>query len=195
MEYYKNLSLQDLFYIDDDGLVCCEEWRDIVGYEGKYQASYLGRFKSLSRFIDNGNGGYISKSKILKANIDSDGYLLVSLCKNGKAEKLKMHRLVAQTFIPNPDNKPDVNHKAVDGDKTNICVFNLEWNTRAENMKHAKENNFMAKGEKHVNSKLTEKDILEIRSSKLTHRELGVIYGVNRGTITKITNNYRWAHI
>lgn len=90
-----------------------EIWKDIKGYEGKYQISNLGKIKSL-----------IGNSKILKPEIRT-GYYSVELCKNGKRIHKRIHRLVAETFIPNPDNLPQVNHR--DENKLNNQLDNLEW--------------------------------------------------------------------
>lgn len=79
-----------------------ECWKDVKGYEGLYQVSTLGRVKSLPRNTTHG--------KILKSIVDKDGYLYVNLYNNGYRKKMKIHRLVAQAFIPNPQNKPEVNH-------------------------------------------------------------------------------------
>ena len=92
-----------------------EIWCPIKGYEGIYEVSDQGRVRSLK----------FGKERILKPFRNKGGYLLVGLCKNGEQKKCKVHRLVAQTFIPNPDNLPEVNHK--DEDKTNNFVHNLEW--------------------------------------------------------------------
>lgn len=104
-----------------------EIFRDIEGYEGLYQVSNLGRVKSLEH-IKGGKCGSIRpvRERILKTGKRS-GYPSISLCKNGKKKSLHIHRLVAQAFIPNPDNLPEVNHK--DEDKTNNSVTNLEWCT------------------------------------------------------------------
>lgn len=102
-----------------------EEWRDIEGYEGKYQVSNLGRVKSLSRKVYNGNGFYYTKSKILIPAMDNKGYNRVHLTKNGIGKTYKLHRLVAKAFIDNPNNLPQVNHK--DENKLNNNASNLEW--------------------------------------------------------------------
>ena len=102
-----------------------EIWKDIKGYEGRYKVSNFGRVKSLLG----------RKEKILKPLNQSKGYYKVILYKENKGENRCIHRLVAETFISNPKNKIDVNHK--DGNKHNNNVNNLEWNTRSENMKHA----------------------------------------------------------
>ena len=95
-----------------------EIWRDIEGFSGEYQVSNLGRIKS--------NKGYANiKERILKQSPSTKGYLQVCLRYNSKQKTYRVHRLVAQTFLPNPENLPQVNHK--DEDKTNNCVTNLEW--------------------------------------------------------------------
>lgn len=105
-----------------------EEWRPVVGYEGLYEVSNLGRVKSLDRVVTGKNGGqYPFKGKILKQRNDKDGYLTVYLCGNGKDKLKKVHRLVGETFLPNTDNLPVINHK--DENKLNNCVDNLEWCT------------------------------------------------------------------
>lgn len=108
-----------------------EVWKDIEGYEGLYQVSNLGRVHSLY------------KNLILKGSEDSWGYLQVKLYKNGIKSNKKMHRLVAQAFIPNPENKPEVNH--IDEDKTNNKLSNLEWSTAKENSNHGTRTERMAK--------------------------------------------------
>ena len=110
-----------------------EEWRDIKGYESLYQVSDFGRVKSLK--------GYHRKEHILKARNNLYGYLTVGLSKKNKSKRYKIHRLVAETFIPNLDNLPQVNHK--DGNKLNNNVDNLEWCNRSYNMKHAYNNNLL----------------------------------------------------
>lgn len=106
-----------------------EIWKDIKGYENLYQISNLGNVKAL------GNGGSnASKEKILKPNKDKKGYLMVGLCKQGKRKMCKVHRLVAMTFIENPNNFRELNHR--DEDKTNNCVSNLEWCDRGYNVNY-----------------------------------------------------------
>jgi len=110
-----------------------EAWADIKGYEGLYQVSTLGRIKSLPR------RGTYSKAHILKVSGDGNGYLQVGLCKNSSYKGYKVHRLVAQAFIPNPDNLPEVNHK--DENKSNCQVSNLEWCDRAYNVNYGNRTN------------------------------------------------------
>jgi|688.fasta_scaffold68351_1 hypothetical protein len=100
-----------------------EQWKDVPDYEGLYQVSNLGNVKSLY------------KNFILKSSVDRYGYVRFSATKNKKQKTIIVHRLVAQLFVPNPSNLPQVNHK--DGDKTNNTAVNLEWVTDSENKLHA----------------------------------------------------------
>lgn len=120
-----------------------EIWKDIPGYEGLYQASTLGRIKKLSTFLPDKNGKRCHrKACVLKQNIWKPKSKLstrrktVYLYKDGVKNTAKVHRLIALTFIPNPENKPDINHK--DGNGENNKVDNLEWVTKNENMWHAR---------------------------------------------------------
>lgn len=106
-----------------------EIWKDIKGYEEIYQVSNLGNIKRMKT-------NKILKS--LKHGKKENEYLMVVLSNNGKEKMFYIHRLVAQTFIPNPNNLPQVNHK--DGDKTNNFMENLEWCTISENQIHAIKN-------------------------------------------------------
>ena len=102
-------------------MTSCEIWRDIPGYEGKYQASNLGRIRS-------------QKRGVLKPFKNCNGYLIATLTLNGEKVRTGAHRLVALAFLPNPEDKPQINHK--DGDKENNRPENLEWVTCSENNLH-----------------------------------------------------------
>ena len=107
-----------------------EIWKDIKGYEGLYQVSNLGRVKSFPR-----RGTHVKEIHILKPAKDGKGYYMVHLSKNNKKHMKRIHRLVAETFIPNPNNLPQVNH--IDGNKANNISSNLEFCTNEYNMQQA----------------------------------------------------------
>lgn len=115
-----------------------EEWKDISGYEGKYQVSNLGHVKSVDREVIDRKCKRIFKGVEIKPWINhrqGHGYYLsVTLSWKGKTVKRQVHRLVAEAFIPNPENKPHVNHK--DGNCMNNSIENLEWVTPLENNIH-----------------------------------------------------------
>lgn len=114
-----------------------EEWRDIKGYEGWYQVSNLGNVMSLPRKVRFGKHDHFqyTKQRILKPKRGGNtDYWYIGLSKNNEVKYHSIHRLVAQAFIDNPENKAEVNHK--DGDKKNNLISNLEWTTRSENLKH-----------------------------------------------------------
>lgn len=114
-----------------------EIWKDIKGYEGCYQISTWGRVRSLDRFIKcklSHTGRCIKKGKLLSIGYNKDGYIQYFLSKNSCTKTNLVHRLVAEAFVPNPNNFPEVNHK--DEDKTNNRVDNLEWCTREYNVNY-----------------------------------------------------------
>lgn len=116
-----------------------EIWKDIAGYEGLYQVSNLGRIKSLERQIfmqrHDGMEFWYTRKERIRIPFDNQGYWNICLNKDKAETTYQVHRLVAETFIANPGNKPCVNH--IDGDKKNNKVENLEWVTYSENAKHA----------------------------------------------------------
>lgn len=132
VEIYKNLKLKNL-----NG----EVWKDINGYEGIYQISNMGRVRSLRRIKkgwETNNRGFCTSSKIIEERIlkqHFNKYLYARLFNDSKYKSHGVHRLVGQHFIPNPENKPEINHKW--GIKTDNRATELEWSTPKQNMQHA----------------------------------------------------------
>jgi hypothetical protein len=171
-----------------------EVWKDVIDYGGVYIGIYqISNFCRLKRIMHRKN----PTNKLIKSCFSEDGYICVTLIKNGKTKFTGLHRLVASAFIPNPENKPQVNHK--DGNKHNNSIDNLEWSTISENIQHAFDTglNEVKKGEKHYRTKLTEKDVLEIRKigASISAVKLGLMYGLNNQAIYKILNKQTWKHI
>lgn len=119
-----------------------EWWSPVKEYEGLYEVSVYGRVKSLAKTVMCGHKKQQSnktQEKILSViPAGKDRYLTVMLSKNGVSKRVKVHRLVAEAFIPNPENKPFVNHK--DFNVSNNTIANLEWCTQSENMMHSSKN-------------------------------------------------------
>ena len=111
-----------------------EVWLPIKGFEGKLEVSNMGRIRSVERFVAFGQIKRKVRQTVYKLHNDRDGYKMAGI--SGK--NIKVHRAVAESFLPNPENKPQVNH--IDGDKSNNRVDNLEWVTQKENMAHAVRN-------------------------------------------------------
>jgi hypothetical protein len=165
-----------------------ETWKDIKNYEGLYQVSNLGRIKSLIRH-------YHPKEQILNPTL-VQGYFYIILSKNNIHKSFKVSRLTAQTFITNPENKPQVNHK--DGIKTHDYIENLEWCTNQENTIHSFKMGLQipVKGEKHGKSKLKENDILKIRrlrnDDKLTLKTIANLFNITITTVYDILHGKSW---
>ena len=155
-----------------------EIWKDIVGYEGLYQVSSLGRVRSLDRTIFTSNGPRNYKGKMLKPCIDSQNkYYYVYLC----GKHFSIHRLVAEAFIPNPEGKETVNH--INEKKDDNRVENLEWMTYKENLNY---------GERTIKASKS-------RGKPVVCIETGIVYfsgreaqrqtGIDQSTIGKVCRN------
>ena len=181
-----------------------EVWKSIKGYEGLYQVSNMGRVKSLERIITKRNGLKQSvQGRILKPIVGQDGYLLVNLYdSSGKRKSFYAHRLVCETFLDNPENKPCVNH--IDENKTNNVASNLEWCTYKENNNYGTRNARIAKANvknksKPVGQYIRDGNLIKIwQSINEVERQLGFrkshISEVARGKL-KTAYGYVWKYI
>lgn len=168
--------------------------KDIIGWEGKYQITNDGRIWSPPKIPQNPTGRFI------KVSVDHNGYPKVCLKSgnkgNRKSSNYSIHRLIAISFIPNPQHLPEVNHK--NGIKSDNRLENLEWCSKRENSLHAFRLGLRKsiRGDKHKNSKLTDKEAFEIKyKEKGTQLELSKKYKVSLATIHLIKNNKRYSHI
>lgn len=184
-----------------------EIWKTIKGYENYYQISNQGRVKSVTRFVNDNNGVVLLKSKILNPMINEKGYLRIGLSKNNQRKYKRIHRLVAEAFIPNPDNKPQINHK--NGIKTDNRVSNLDWVSISENVKHSyhvlhRKKSMLGKfGVDNPNSK----PILQLKNGKIiakfnSAKEAERCTGISQGNISRCANKktksaggYQWEYI
>jgi len=174
-----------------------EIWKDVKGYEGMYQVSNLGRVKSLDRYVNSGYGKQrLHRGKILKPKLDKDGYLDVGTRVYGEAVHFRPHREMAIAFIPNPENKPQVNH--IDFDKTNNSIENLEWSTPQEQIAHNYKNKKHAHGERQHKAKLTETEVIELRQSFRKGKDWNMLaeeYGITPGNVWFIVHDLTWKHL
>lgn len=179
-----------------------EQWKPIKGYD-HYDISNLGRVKSLERIAHTPLASYLKPENILKAADNGKGYKFVRLWQDGKSKKHYIHRLVAEAFIPNPNNYPEVNH--IDSDPSNNKVDNLEWVTHRQNAKH-----MMSQGRGAMCRKEHKKRIAEINKkqrkavigkSVATGEEIRFPYlnatkerGFDTSSVSECCNGYRKNH-
>ena len=167
-----------------------EVWKDIVGNEGLYQVSNFGRVRSVDH---HDSLGRLQIGRVLKPQLDGrKNYFHVTLA-NRKI--VQVHTLVAQAFIPNPNNLPQVNHK--DENKQNNRADNLEWCTAKYNNSYGSRKN-LKHGENHHGAKLTESDVREIKrlwKSGLLQKEIAVMYGMSKQHISTILNGKCWGWV
>lgn len=181
-----------------------EIWKEVGLFDGRYKVSNKGGVRSCDMVCNNyksNTGLSFQKGRILKQQIDKRGYLKVSLSKSVGGVRTKktitIHRLVAIAFIPNPDNKPQVNH--IDGDKTNNYYMNLEWCTNSENMRHAFNTGAFKnrKGSIVGTSKLVEEEVVQIKKLKgnMKTMDIAKYFNVSISTISAIHHERNWKHI
>jgi hypothetical protein len=161
-----------------------DEFIRTVLSEGLYLVTFDGQIISMVR----------KKPRLLKQSLMDDGYCRVGLSRDGEVHYVKAHRVVAIDKVPNPFNKPEVNHK--DGVKSHNHPDNLEWLTELENSQHAIESGLkpVLKGEQHGNAKLTAAQVAEIRALRgvTTQAAIAARYKIHQGTVSQILSGRRW---
>ena len=179
----------------DTGSLVEFEWRDIRGYEGTYQVSNYGHVRTF-KILNNG----ILKNKLRKQITTEKGYKKVTLNLKGRGTNFRVHRLVAEAFIPNIDRKPCVNHKDFVRDFN--FVLNLEWCSYSENNQYSIDNNDSLvgrTGESHYKTFLTEVQVKEIcimlDSKKYTQKEIASKFSTDYSVISRIHRGNTWNHL
>ena len=162
-------------------------WKNIPNYEGLYQISDTTLVKRLV-------GKNCLKERIIKPHKNKDGYLYISLQKNGKKKTFPVHRLMLESFIgPCPEGKEGCHN---DGNKENNLIYNIRWDTHSKNMHDSiKHKTFIS----NLKTKLNKEIVIEIRKlwkeGKLTKRQIAKQFNVHRGTVGRIINYYTWKDI
>jgi hypothetical protein len=165
-----------------------ETWKAIKGFEKQYEVSNIGNVRSIDRVVKHYRDGFTRVYKGTPKNIrlNDKGYYRCNLKNDGKRFDFTVHRLVAEAFIPNEENKPVVNH--INGVKTDNRVENLEWCTISENVIHGVKIRL-------TKTKLTDEEALYIFNSNLSTRKLGIIYKVHASIIWRIKNKKAYKHL
>lgn len=171
-----------------------EMWARVDGYEGLYEVSDLGRIRRIGKAAQNGNGrgGGVRLGRILSTRVGRSGYPEAQLWRDGKTQRVTVHRLVARAFLGACPPNHEVNH--IDGKKDNPKASNLEYVTRAENVNHAYRTGLR---QPTPPTKLTPEQVRQIRSeaSQSSQRKLAQRFGVARRTIRSVIGGLSWKKI
>ncbi len=179
-----------------------EVWRPVVGYEEHYEVSNFGRVRSVDRVVtlnDRWGGTFERRFRgVLRVlSVDPNGYPVVHLYRPGSVKLLKVHRLVAQAFHPNPKNLPQVDHK--DNDPSNPRANNLQWATGQGNMDFMVARGRSCRGAKVNTAKLTARKVRALRAraakGKVNWRKLGAEFGVTDVAARKVALGETWRHL
>ena len=177
-----------------------EEWRPVVGFEGLYSVSSLGRVRSEARVVIRNDGRKLSlKTRILRA-VKQDhhhgGHLQVNLSRECIGRSIKVHRLVIEAFVGPPGDDMECRH--LDGDPTNNRVSNLQWGTHAENMGDTVHHGTSGRGSRSPRTKLTEADIVAIRGmhkAGASRRTIAERFGIREDHVGNICAGNIWRHV
>lgn len=176
-----------------------EEWRAVVGFEGLYEVSSLGRVRGVDRLVPYECGGRVVhrhvQGVVLRPQADHNGYLTVALQKHGKVTRRGIHQIVCRAFsgpAPNPDDEAAHN----DGKRTNNRARNLRWATRRENLLDTIRHGTRPRGERHGRAKLSRQSVHEIRTAAgVFNTDLARRYGVSSSMIGRIRSGKAWQHL
>lgn len=170
-----------------------ELWKDIPEWSN-FQASNLGRIRSIDRYEPFRGGKRFRKGRIMKQRL-LFGYPCVGLKQDGRHTTIAVHRAVALCFVDNPNHSEFtvVNHK--DCNKQNNIPENLEWCTQKMNIEHAMKFDTWTRGENHGCSKLTEQDVRDIRNNPMGCFRVAKLYGIAKSTVLTIRKNKTWKHV
>ncbi len=177
-----------------------EVWKAVLGFEGMYEVSSLGRIRSLDRYIDKINrwgsvSSVLCKGRILSTGLRKDGYQSVSLYDGGLQRATVVHILICEAFRgPKPFPNAEVRH--LDGDKANCREDNLVWGTRLENEADKEVHGTRLKGEQSPSAKLTKEDVIAIRRRVgEPQQDLADEFGCTRSNISAIQLRKSWKHV
>lgn len=170
-----------------------EKWLPVVGYAGHYEVSNLGRVRSISRMVKTSYGTLAMRAgRILAGSIDSSGagYVFANLSKDGVAKKFNVHTLVLEAFVSMRPEGMQACHK--NGDRTDPRLSNLRWDTVSANAMDKTAHGTMACGERNAKARLTEQQVLEIKTSPVNSVKLSKVLGVASSTIRAIRLGVNW---
>jgi NUMOD4 motif-containing protein/HNH endonuclease len=171
-----------------------EEWRAVVGYEGFYEVSDLGRVRSIDRVVACGHQVLNLKGKVLRVAIAKNGYPVVTLFKLGKGRTSLVHTLILEAFV---GSKPTEMHEGChgDGDRANSVLSNLRWGTPKENRNDSRRHGTLSKGEDRPNAKINEQIVQQIRTDTRSLTDIAKHHGIGLTTAWKVKNRVTWKHV
>jgi hypothetical protein len=175
---------------------CDEIWKDIPGYEGAYQASSLGRIKSLDRTVRNIGGTRVHRGRVLKQSQHSAGYMMVVTCCEGKTKSHAVHRLVIRAFNGLPEEGMQTCHN--DGNPSNNRIENLRYDTIPNNHSDKRKHGTLRRGEACSFSTITDDIVIDMRHRRASGEPLPSLvkdYGMSKSNISKICRGELWTHV
>lgn len=176
-----------------------EEWKPVINFEDRYEVSSFGLIRSIP-FLKNsrnnhGEYSFMEKGGILKPSKTKDNYFFVSLCRDKYEKRVRVHRLVAEHFLLNPDNLPQINH--IDGNKQNNHISNLEWCSAQHNVIHSYKLGLASnKEERHPSTVLTHEKVFrmaEMRYGGYSYKQISEELDLKYATVWSVINRRNWA--